>query len=266
MIVDISFIFFLSDNVEDALCLKCCPAFQVYYNPITYYVWQFSSPHIFQSRLTIKHNRFRLYITSNSSSAMSPIFISDNFVGSMRNLKRPIISEIVSGNHAMYRRVPCAKERYSNEGISLIRPSSVEVTKFLGLWCGHTPSLTHWGRVTHICVGNLTIIGPDNGLSPGRRQAIIWTNAEMLLFGPWGTNFGEISIGIQLFSFNKMHLTMSAKWRPFFSRPQCVKKHISVVQYSSREFSIESQWSLTWNGDFWCCTGPLLYPSWIMVA
>ena len=33
--------------------------------------------------------------------------------------------------------------------------------------------LTHWGRVTHICVSKLTIIGPDNGLSPGRRQAII---------------------------------------------------------------------------------------------
>ena len=36
-------------------------------------------------------------------------------------------------------------------------------------WC----ELSHWGRVTHICVGNLTIIGSDNGLSPGRRQAII---------------------------------------------------------------------------------------------
>ena len=32
--------------------------------------------------------------------------------------------------------------------------------------------LTHWGRVTHICVGKL-ILGSDNGLSPGRRQAII---------------------------------------------------------------------------------------------
>ena len=30
-------------------------------------------------------------------------------------------------------------------------------------------SLTHWGRVTHICVNKLTIIGSDNGLSPGRR-------------------------------------------------------------------------------------------------
>ena len=36
-----------------------------------------------------------------------------------------------------------------------------------------THALTHWRRVTHICVGNLTIIGSDNGLSLGRRQAII---------------------------------------------------------------------------------------------
>ena len=47
----------------------------------------------------------------------------------------------------------------------------------------------HWGRVTHICVGNLTIIGSDNGLSPARRQAIIWTNTGILLIGPLGTNF-----------------------------------------------------------------------------
>ena len=43
--------------------------------------------------------------------------------------------------------------------------------------------LTHWGRVTHICVGKLTIIGSDNGLSPDRRQAIIWTNDGILLIG-----------------------------------------------------------------------------------
>ena len=44
-------------------------------------------------------------------------------------------------------------------------------------------SLTHGGRVTHVCVGKLTIIGSDNGLSPGRHQAIIWTNAGILLNG-----------------------------------------------------------------------------------
>ena len=42
-------------------------------------------------------------------------------------------------------------------------------------------NLTDRGRVTHICVGKLTIIVSDNGLPPGRRQAIIWTNAEILL-------------------------------------------------------------------------------------
>ena len=77
-------------------------------------------------------------------------------------------------------------------------------------------SLTHWGRVTHICVGNLTIIGPDNGLSPGRHQAIIWTSAGILLIGPWGTNFSEILIGIHTFSFKKMRLKVSsAKRQPF---------------------------------------------------
>ena len=75
---------------------------------------------------------------------------------------------------------------------------------------------------THICVGKLTIIGSDNGLSPGRRQAIIWTIVGILLIGPLGTNFSEILIGIQNFSFKKMHLKMSsAKWRPFVSASMC---------------------------------------------
>ena len=33
--------------------------------------------------------------------------------------------------------------------------------------------LNHWGWVTHICIGKPTIIGSYNGLSPGRRQAVI---------------------------------------------------------------------------------------------
>ena len=76
--------------------------------------------------------------------------------------------------------------------------------------------LSHWGRVTHICVSKLTIIGSDNGLSPGRRQAIIWTNARILLIRPLGTNFNEILLEILAFSFIKMRLKVtSAKWRPF---------------------------------------------------
>ena len=44
--------------------------------------------------------------------------------------------------------------------------------------------LTRWGRMTHICVSELTIIGSYNGLSPGWRQAIIWNNAGLLWIEP----------------------------------------------------------------------------------
>ena len=78
-------------------------------------------------------------------------------------------------------------------------------------------ALTHWGRVTHICISDLTITGSDNGLSPSRRQAIIRTNAWILLTRPLGTNFSEILIEILIFSFRKMRLKVSsAKWRPFY--------------------------------------------------
>ena len=77
-------------------------------------------------------------------------------------------------------------------------------------------NLTHWGRATHICVGNITSISSDNGLSPDRRQAIVWTNTGMYSIGPLWTNFNEILIKIRTFSFKKIHLKMSsAKWRPF---------------------------------------------------
>ena len=76
--------------------------------------------------------------------------------------------------------------------------------------------LTHWGRVTHICAGNLTIIGSDNGLSPGRRQAIIWTNDRILLIRTLRTKFSEILSEIHAFSFKKMPLKVSfVKRRPF---------------------------------------------------
>ena len=82
--------------------------------------------------------------------------------------------------------------------------------------------ITHWGWVKHICVGNLTIIGPDNGLSPGQRQAIIWTNAGILLIGTprnklqW--NFNRYSnIFIQENAFENIVCEMVS----ILSRPQC---------------------------------------------
>ena len=73
--------------------------------------------------------------------------------------------------------------------------------------------------MTHIYVGKLTITGSDKGMSTGRRQAIIGTNAGILLIGPSETNFNQkqkILIENHTFSLKKMHLQMSsAKWRPF---------------------------------------------------
>ena len=80
------------------------------------------------------------------------------------------------------------------------------------LHCFSIWSLTQRGRVTHICVGTNNNIGSDNGLSPGRRQAIIWTYAGILLIGPLWTNFSGILSKIHTFSFKKMHFkTSSAK-------------------------------------------------------
>ena len=108
-----------------------------------------------------------------------------------------------------------------------------------------SPSLlTHWGRVTQICVGKLTNIGSDNGLSPGRRQAIIWTNAGILVIGPSGINFSEFLIVINTFSFSKTHLKMlSSKWRPMpsiLSRPQCVKLKSCQARSQPTNYTLEA--------------------------
>ena len=104
--------------------------------------------------------------------------------------------------------------------------------------------LTHWGRVTHICIGNLTIIGSDNGLSPGRRQAITWTNVGILLIGPLGTNFSEMLSEIHTFSFKKIHLKMSSgKWRPF-----CLGLNVLTHCRSGSILDIGSMKGILWHG------------------
>ena len=156
-------------------------------------------------------------------------------------------------------------------------------------WPGNTMSQgisshgwTHWGRVTYhqsiqncimflplelyqevyVCVGDFTIIGWINGLSPGRRQAIIWTNAGILLIGPIGTNFNEIFFEIQKFSYKKMNLEMSsATWWPFclglhvlnwFSRNIPVSAleglitYIIIIEIHAGSILIQWTWQHTW--------------------
>ena len=73
--------------------------------------------------------------------------------------------------------------------------------------------LTHWGRVTQICVGNLTIIDPDNGLNQCC-DIVNWTLRNKL---EW--NFNRYSyIFIQENLFENIVCEMAS----ILSRPQCV--------------------------------------------
>ena len=90
-------------------------------------------------------------------------------------------------------------------------------------------NLNHWGLVKNICINNLNTIGSDNGLSPSRRQANIWTNAWILLISPSRTNSIWMLIVIHKFSFKKMHLKMSsAKWLPF-----CLSLNMLMNQFQA---------------------------------
>ena len=123
----------------------------------------------------------------------------------------------ISINEIVRQRLPKMSSIGKGCGVNISEPNteSCGTTQFNIVSCEFSSS-THWGRVTHICVNSIAIIGSDNGLSPGRRLAIIWTNSGILLIWPLGTNFSEISIDIQAFSFKKIHFKMSSgKWRPF---------------------------------------------------
>ena len=90
---------------------------------------------------------------------------------------------------------------------------------------------------------NYTTTGSDNGLWPGQCQAIIWTNAGILLTGPLGTNSSEILIEIRTFSFKKMHLKMSSgKWRPLFLG-------LNVLTHNLNSSVPVTQLSLHWSVD-----------------
>ena len=129
--------------------------------------------------------------------------------------------------------------------------------------------LTHLGRVMHICVSNLAIIGSNNGLSPGRCQAIIWTNARILLIVPLGTNFSELLIKIHTFSFKKMLLRMSSgKWRQFCLDLNVLIEHYcyTCTCYTNHGISDSPPTALQWGAVYVCkqnilswIASPLIY-------
>ena len=113
----------------------------------------------------------------------------------------------------------------SDNGLSLNRRQPIIWTND-GVVCWSTYAslglneLLHWGRVMHICISKLAIIGSDNGLSPGWRQAIIWINVGILLIRiklQWNRN-RNLHIFIQENAFESVVCKMAA----ILSRPQCV--------------------------------------------
>ena len=99
------------------------------------------------------------------------------------------------------------KTCYLRDVVSVKISGQVPVTG--RLWHSLSMYSTHWGRVTHIYVSDLTIIGSDNGLSPERWQSIICTNAVLLSSGPLGTNFSQIVFKIHTSSVKKSHVKLS---------------------------------------------------------
>ena len=86
------------------------------------------------------------------------------------------------------------------------------------------------GRVDEWSSVNWVSIGSDNGLSPLRRHAITWTNADLLSFGPLRKTVSEIRIEIQNFSVMKMHWNISsAKWRPFCPGGDELIQHVAAA-------------------------------------
>ena len=76
----------------------------------------------------------------------------------------------------------------------------------------------------HICLSKLTIIGSDNDLSPGRRKAIIWTNAGILSIWTLGTNVSEILSETHIFIQENAFEYVVCEIAAILSRPYCVKE------------------------------------------
>ena len=84
--------------------------------------------------------------------------------------------------------------------------------------------------------------GSDNGLSPILCQAIIWTNAGILSISHLGTNFSEILIKIQQFSFTKMHLKILSANASHFPGGDELILVVLRVEYSGLSRSIRCSW------------------------
>ena len=108
-----------------------------------------------------------------------------------------------------------------------------------------TINLTHWDRLTHIRVCKLTIIGSDNGLSPGRRCCNI-VNSRSRNRLQWNLNLKMSSV----------------KWRPFCLGLHMLNGHTAERDVEGmRQFYhgmlVHNVMITSWNGNIFRVTGPL---------
>ena len=113
--------------------------------------------------------------------------------------------------------------------------------------CALTPS----GRVTHMYVGNLTIIGSDNGLSPGRRQAIIWINAGILLFDPYEKVHWNVYQNSYIFIQENACENIVCEMVVILSPPLCIK--YSGVGSRTHSMSLKISKRFYWGEFCDCC-------------
>ena len=65
-----------------------------------------------------------------------------------------------------------------------------------------------------------------------RHQPIICTNVGILFIGPLGTNFNEVLVEMQQFSFKKMHLiNVVCQVSSILSQPQYVNQVIVILNW-----------------------------------
>ena len=112
------------------------------------------------------------------------------------------IEENTSFHHSLYL-------NYGFDGVSTYKTSGKSnVLRFC--------VLTNWVRVAYICVSGLTMFGSDNGLSP------IWTNAGIMLIGPWGQTSVKSQAQFIHFYSRKCIWKCCLRMAVILSWPQCV--------------------------------------------
>ena len=134
--------------------------------------------------------------------------------------------------------------------------------------------VTNGSRVTHICISKLTIIGSDRGLFPSWHQAIIWTNAWILLIWPCGTYFNGFFEQYSYISIQENALeNVVWKWQPFSLALNVLTNHTyhsfvtqltsvgydNAYQQLSRSLPGWKYYQMHTRYNVWCCYVSVLW-------